>query len=467
MIPWIYIFILLILSTIMLLSLGLYGAFSGLLIGRKAFSFLMFSLAIYSCGHALQMITPSLEWKIFWVDFYCIGSWFFGPCFIVLALIYSGKSRYLNKWTIFFLLIIPLIGIFLKLTDNYFHLVYKTTFIDIENPYPVISFTKGPFYWLFIVYLSICVLAGNILFITVYFQSATIFRKQAGIMMIASLIPWVGYVASQIGVISILKGLDYNPLVLAIVGPLFALGLVRYRLFDAQPLKWKTILETVTNDMIILDNNDNIVDFTPGSQKLFKGLNKKSIGKPFLQSAAVFPEILKLTGSPDRFQSDIRIESRDGSYLLRAQVFYLFDYKDNVTGKTIVITNIPVKSKSQIDPELLAGEILEIEKIMENEKLYLNPDLTLPGLSEILNIPRTRLSIILNEYKKNNFYDFLSTYRIREAKKLMNSGAHIGNILQIAYDSGFNSKSTFYKAFKKITGMTPTEYLSKKTAPRR
>ena len=145
MIPWIYIFILLILSTMMLLSLGLYGALSGFLIGRKAFSFLMFSLAVYSSGHAFQMITPSLAGKIFWVDFYCIGAWFFGPCFIILALIYSGKSRYLNKWTVISLIIIPLIGIFLKLTDEYFHLTYKTTFIDPANPYPVVTFTKGMF----------------------------------------------------------------------------------------------------------------------------------------------------------------------------------------------------------------------------------------------------------------------------------------------------------------------------------
>ena len=280
-------------------------------------------------------------------------------------------------------------------------------------------------------------------------------------MMVASLIPWVGYVFSQVSYIFILKGLDYNPIVLAIVGPLFALGLVRYRLFESQPLKWKTILETVTNDMIILDNNDDIVDFTPGTQKILKGLNKKSIGKPFGQIASVFPEILKSAGSSDRFQTDIRIESPDGPHLLKTQVFYLRDYKDNVTGKTIVITNLQVKDKNQINPELIASDILEIEKIMETEKPYLRPDLTLPGLSEMLSIPRTRLSIILNEYIKQKFYDFLSTYRIKEAKRLMNSNSHNGNILQIAYDSGFNSKSTFYTAFKKITGMTPTEYLSK------
>ncbi len=61
-----------------------------------------------------------------------------------------------------------------------------------------------------------------------------------------------------------------------------------------------------------------------------------------------------------------------------------------------MITNIPVKNKSQIDPEMLAGDILKIEKIMKTEKPYLNPDLTLPDLSEWLAIPRTRLSIILN-----------------------------------------------------------------------
>lgn len=108
----------------------------------------------------------------------------------------------------------------------------------------------------------------------------------------------------------------------------------------------------------------------------------------------------------------------------------------------------------EILPKLLA--------LMEKEKIYLDADLTLKKLSERLMIHYNHLSQIINEKLKYSFNDFVNRYRIEEAKKkLADPKEGKKTVLEIAYDTGFYSKSVFNTAFKKFTGMTPSQFKKK------
>jgi AraC-like DNA-binding protein len=101
---------------------------------------------------------------------------------------------------------------------------------------------------------------------------------------------------------------------------------------------------------------------------------------------------------------------------------------------------------------------------MQREKPYLNPELTIGELAEKTSIPRRYLSQIINESLNRNFFDFVNSYRIDEAKTLLGVPESEKNVLEILYDSGFNSKSVFNAAFKKFTSMTPRQYKNSLTA---
>ncbi len=115
--------------------------------------------------------------------------------------------------------------------------------------------------------------------------------------------------------------------------------------------------------------------------------------------------------------------------------------------------------RSGLDKESSLLFLSEITRHMESSKPYLEGDLILPQLAQQLGITANYLSQIINEQLKINFYDFVNGYRVEEAMQLMrDAGQEKLNILTIALDSGFNSKSAFYSAFKKTTSMTPTQY---------
>jgi len=98
-------------------------------------------------------------------------------------------------------------------------------------------------------------------------------------------------------------------------------------------------------------------------------------------------------------------------------------------------------------------------KYLKEEKPFQNSNLTIQDLSKKMNIPRYHLTQIINEQLKKNFYTFINEYRIEEAKKrLTETKYNHYTILAIAYDAGFNSKSTFNTLFKNATGFTPSDF---------
>ncbi len=99
---------------------------------------------------------------------------------------------------------------------------------------------------------------------------------------------------------------------------------------------------------------------------------------------------------------------------------------------------------------------------MKQEKPYLDENLSLKDLAEKLKIPPHHLSIVINLHLKQNFYNFINFYRVEEVKeRFAVSIDNNASILAIAFESGFNSKSTFNSIFKKFTGITPSEYRKK------
>jgi len=100
---------------------------------------------------------------------------------------------------------------------------------------------------------------------------------------------------------------------------------------------------------------------------------------------------------------------------------------------------------------------MRLEAIMERDELFLDSEISLPAVAQKLSLSSHQLSELLNEYMHNGFNEFVNRYRIREAQKILLDDCD-ANITSVCYRVGFNSKSSFNSAFKKITGATPSEY---------
>lgn len=112
---------------------------------------------------------------------------------------------------------------------------------------------------------------------------------------------------------------------------------------------------------------------------------------------------------------------------------------------------------SSLTPEQSKDYLQRMIKAMETDQLFKDPELTLDKLADEIECPGRHVSQIINDQLNQNFFDFVNRYRIEEARKLIREKPEY-TMLAIAYESGFNSKSSFNAAFKKYSGQTPTEF---------
>jgi AraC-like DNA-binding protein len=113
---------------------------------------------------------------------------------------------------------------------------------------------------------------------------------------------------------------------------------------------------------------------------------------------------------------------------------------------------------SGLNEEEIGNYYSQLLSILENEKLYLNPELVLQDLADRMHTSSKVLSQVINQRSGLNFFDFINSYRCEEVKSIMADADPKVTILEIMYQAGFNSKSSFNKEFKKLNGVTPTEY---------
>lgn len=119
----------------------------------------------------------------------------------------------------------------------------------------------------------------------------------------------------------------------------------------------------------------------------------------------------------------------------------------------------PKNQKTSLAQEKISEITGRVTQLMEDSKIYLQGELTLPDLAEKLDTPSYQVTQAINEGLGKNFYDLVNGYRVEEAKRLLSDpGSRNSKILTIGMDAGFNSKTTFNTVFKKFTGLTPSEF---------
>jgi AraC-like DNA-binding protein len=126
--------------------------------------------------------------------------------------------------------------------------------------------------------------------------------------------------------------------------------------------------------------------------------------------------------------------------------------------------NLSLKSQKESDHSIVNLKNYErLCGLVKDEKFYQNPNLKIGDLSSRLGISTRNTSSLISTFHEGNFYDFINTFRIEEAKRMLKEDDRL-TMLSILYDAGFNSKSVFNSAFKKIVGETPSSYRKKNMA---
>ena len=163
------------------------------------------------------------------------------------------------------------------------------------------------------------------------------------------------------------------------------------------------------------------------------------------------------------FQEDKFFE--DYTYPILSSINVMFIFWIGISGlrqsKISVATNeieAPLNENITLD-EITSAESKQLIVLMETNKLYKESDLSLSDVAKAIGIPQRNLSQLIKQHTNKNFNQFVNSYRVEEAKRLLkNPDFDNLNMLGIAFEAGFSSKATFYAVFKQFAGKTPNAY---------
>ncbi len=140
--------------------------------------------------------------------------------------------------------------------------------------------------------------------------------------------------------------------------------------------------------------------------------------------------------------------------LINGLFTYSLAYAHNLLTTKPVESTRPAASDK---PDEVA--IAKVQAGMEEEKLYLEHNLNIEEFSTRIDLPVRDVSGVINKHFGTNFFEFMNSYRVEEAKRLLRDESMSDlTILDILLQAGFNSKSAFHRFFKRLTGMSPSEY---------
>ena len=167
------------------------------------------------------------------------------------------------------------------------------------------------------------------------------------------------------------------------------------------------------------------------------------------------------------FDGSLAYISYDAIWIAIPILIYIIGYFSLKQPELFRIANLkehsPKKSRlSKAEAQLLQAKL---DSLMMNERVFLQSNLTLAEVSEKINTSTNNLSWLLNNTYHTTFYDYINGYRVKEFVKKVANEEHLQHtILALSMDAGFNSKSTFNKAFKNEMNETPSNFIKKHRA---
>jgi len=132
----------------------------------------------------------------------------------------------------------------------------------------------------------------------------------------------------------------------------------------------------------------------------------------------------------------------------------------NAIENPVLVHEIPKEERykgSSLTENMAQDYLKKLDVLIDEKHCYLEPELTLRDLSSMSGIPCRYLSQIINQYKNKSFFDYINGLRVSYACNLLTND-NKKTVLEILYESGFNSKTSFNTSFKKHTGLSPSEY---------
>jgi PAS domain S-box-containing protein len=306
----------------------------------------MLAVAEWSLTYALELGSTGLATKVFWLKVQYFGVVMMPTAWLCFAAQYTKRDKWLRPSNLILLAIEPLIILLLVWSNSAHHLFWTSVKLDVGGSFSVLVFARGVGAWVHVAYSYLLLLIGAFLIFETFIRSSYLYRRQAGVMLIALLAPWVGNAMFITGW-NPFPHLDLTPFAFTITCGVCFWGLFHFRLLEIVPVARDAIIEGMSDAVIVLDIKDHIVDINPPAERLIDHSASEAIGQ---EAGQILPFLLKepeLACGKAEVNRAIVVGNHDRERTYDLSISHLDDSKGHLLGKAIVLRDITERKQAE------------------------------------------------------------------------------------------------------------------------
>ncbi|GEM_PF-1353729 len=248
--------------------------------GAKTLGWLLSAMAVWCGMYAIEFLAPTLSGKVLAAKGKYLGIAPLGPLWFVFATQYTGRANWLTPRFRLLLIAATILTILLAFTNDAHHWIWTETSLDPDG-FPELYVRHGPLFWVTSLLAYMLIIAGIVLLVFAYLRGPRLYRRQAGVMVLGALIPFVGNMLYLFNLVP-LHGMDLTPFSFAFSGLVLLFGYYRFGLLDLIPVAATTVIHNLRDAVIVMDSQNRIVSFNPAAEK-YLGTEEELLGRNLFQ----------------------------------------------------------------------------------------------------------------------------------------------------------------------------------------
>ncbi len=330
---------------------------------------LLVSNAIYSFFYSFEISFRTINEIMVFYHFEYFGIPFLSPFYLMFALSFSGKVKWLTLKNKIVLFAIPFITMVLSLTNRYHHLFYLKEEIKVDGPFPSFSFSPAVWYYVHQAYTIVIMLVALFILGKMLKNAASVYRRQVVFLLLSTIFPFVGYIAYQMHLIPF--GIDPVSFTFTLTGIVIYYALVRLKLFDLVPIARTRLFEKIQDRVLVFDPHNRLIDFNLAASQQFS-LTNSQLGKEIPELLGRWPEMMQLIQDNQSGKLESHHFEGEISYFYDIQIIELENSNNVENGKLVVIKDVSDLINSERERNFTASKLDAIMQAMPDIMLVIN-----------------------------------------------------------------------------------------------
>lgn len=328
----------------------------------RPFVYMMWVGAGWIAIYSLSIITIWYPLRLFLSMAMYIPSRLMAPAILYLALEYSGKERWINTKNVLLILLIPIISIIASMTSPWHNLFRYNFNLDTSGPIPILFYTPGPLFTLSTIYNAIVIL-GSLLIMFFSLRDRALKPQSTLLLIIGILIPLIVEILFTMNITPI-RGYNFAASTIVFTGAAYLIALMKYRFLGFVPIARSTVLEHISDFVIVFDNQSQIVDCNPAALLLI-GLNPKNyVGIPNDFLPEQWKHFFNTQANLGPGQRDVELIMNSERRIFDLAVKHIEDSRSRILGTLFLLHDITgLRASEQRIQQLLEEKNLLLREV--------------------------------------------------------------------------------------------------------